>query len=80
MAEHELHGFYTAEIFRIHDMLSSRHVVNFGIQMHSQLGHDWVQDGNARYLKFPAAFFKLISGVFVDNGIKNETWVFADTG
>ena len=53
--------------------------MNFGVQMGAQFGNDRVEDRNTGNLKFPAAVFKQVADVLVDNSVKNEAGVFANS-
>jgi hypothetical protein len=78
MAEDKVHGLDAAEIFRVHDMLAAGHGMNFGIQVGAQLGGNLIEDGNAGHLKFPASVFQHVADFIVDDGIQNETRIFAN--
>ncbi len=74
-----MHGLDTAEIFGVHDMLAARHGMYFCVQVGTQFGNDRIENGNTGNLKFPAALFKQVADVLVDNGVKNEAGIFADS-
>ena len=75
-----MHGFDAAEIFRVHDMLSARLGMDFGVQVYNQFGDHRIEHRYTGNLELSASVLEAVVQVFVDDGLKDKTRIFPHAG